>query len=118
MGDHNVSPSHSSQSQSAAGGDGCPEPTLSMVVPKVHELFPTVTLHSSGTSVMCRFSAEDLLANSRTEIGALSGVVVYAVDGSVVLDGNEEDEFLDFSCSSRSNEDFFHGKLLCGDASL
>lgn len=72
----------------------CIEPTLSFIVPKAHELFPTVTLHSSGTSVMCRFSAEDLLATSRSEIGALSGVVVYAVDGSVILDESEEDDFL------------------------
>ena len=73
------------------------EPTLSLIVPKSHELFPTVTLHSSGTSVMCRFSAEDLLANTRSEIGVTSGVVVYAVDGSVILDVSEgEDEnFMD-----------------------
>lgn len=76
------------------GGDGC-EPTLSLIIPKAHELFPTVTLHSSATCVMCRFSAEDLLANTRTEMGALSGVLVYAVDGSVILDESEEDEFLD-----------------------
>ncbi|KAL7533846.1 hypothetical protein ACHAXR_005481 [Thalassiosira sp. AJA248-18] len=92
-----------------ASGDGC-EPTLSLIVPKSHELFPTVTLHSSGTSVMCRFSAEDLLANSRAEIGALSGVVVYAVDGSVILDESEEDEFLD--SSSRCNEFLYGGVAL------
>jgi len=74
--------------------DGC-EPTLSLTVGQVHELFPTVTLHSPATCVMCRFSAEDLLASSRSEIGALSGVLVYAVDGSVVLDSNEgDDDFL------------------------
>jgi len=46
---------------------------------------------------MCRFSAEDLLANTRSEIGVTSGVVVYAVDGSVILDVSEgEDEnFMD-----------------------
>lgn len=85
---------HDSSFRSAGtSGDGC-EPTLSFSVPKTHELFPTVTLHSSGTSVMCRFSSEDLLANTRTEIGALSGVNVYAVDGSVILDESEEDDFI------------------------
>ncbi|KAL3783446.1 hypothetical protein ACHAW5_004378 [Stephanodiscus triporus] len=87
--------------------DGC-EPTMSLIVPKSRELFPTVTLHSSGTSVMCRFSAEDMLASSRTEIGALSGVVVYAVDGSVILDESEEDEFLD--STPRDNE-FLHSEV-------
>lgn len=77
--------------------DGCIEPTLSLIAPKAHELFPTVTLHSSRTSVMCRFNSEDLLATSRTEIGAQPGVVVYAVDGSVILDESEEDEFLESS---------------------
>ena len=84
--------------------DGCVEPTLSLIVPKALELFPTVTLHSSKTSVMCRFNSEDLLATSRTEIGAQPGVVVYAIDGSVILDESEEDEFLD--SSSRCSE--FH----------
>ena len=54
---------------------------------------------------MCRFSAEDLLANSRAEIGALSGATVYAVDGSVILDESEEDEYLD---SSSQCNDFFN----------
>jgi len=88
-------------------GDGG-EPTLSLLVGKPRELFPTVTLHSPATCVMCRFSAEDLLANSRTEIGALSGVIVYAVDGSVILDENEEDEFLD---SSLPCHEFLHGEV-------
>jgi hypothetical protein len=87
--------------------DGC-EPTMSLIVPKARELFPTVTLHSSGTSVMCRFSAEDMLASSRTEIGALSGVVVYAVDGSVILDESEEDEFLD---STPHDNEFLHSEV-------
>ena len=97
-----------SRSAVVGGGDGC-EPSLSLIVPKTHELFPTVTLHSTGTSVMCRFSAEDLLANSRSEIGVSSGVVVYAVDGSVIFDANEEDEtFLD---TSSHQDDFFHGNV-------
>jgi hypothetical protein len=87
--------------------DGC-EPTMSLIIPKAHELFPTVTLHSSGTSVMCRFSAEDMLASSRAEIGALSGVVVYAVDGSVILDESEEDEFLD---STPDGNEFLHSEI-------
>jgi len=76
--------------------------TLSLVAPKAQELFPTVTLHSPATCVMCRFSADDLLANSRKEIGAPPGVTVYSVDGSVLLDDNVDtvegvDEFLDTS---------------------
>ncbi len=87
--------------------DGC-EPTTSLIVSKAHELFPTVTLHSAGTSVMCRFSAEDMLASSRAEIGALSGVVVYGIDGSVILDESEEDEFLD---STPHGNEFLHGEV-------
>ena len=87
--------------------DGCGEPTTSIIVAKAQELFPTVTLHSSGTSVMCRFSAEDMLASSRTEIGALSGVVVYSVDGSVILDESEDDEFLDGTPGS----EFLHNEV-------
>jgi len=76
--------------------------TLSLVAPKAQELFPTVTLHSPATCVMCRFSADDLLANSRKEIGAPHGVTVYSVDGSVLLDDNSNsvedvDDFLDTS---------------------
>lgn len=102
--------SSSRRSLNASCGDGScvVDPTRSLGVPKAHELFPTVTLLSSGTSVMCRFSAEDLLANSRAEIGALSGVVVYAVDGSVIFDESEEDEYLDTS-SLQSNEFFQNG---------
>lgn len=60
-------------------------PTLTLSVPKIQELFPTVTLHSPATCVMCRFNAEDLLASSRNEIGAPDGVTVFAVDGSVII---------------------------------
>ncbi|KAL7478986.1 hypothetical protein ACHAW6_004733 [Cyclotella cf. meneghiniana] len=45
-------------------------PTLALIVPQGQELFPTVTLHSPAMCVMCRFNAEDLLANSHAEIGA------------------------------------------------
>ena len=96
-----------SNATSALQGSDCCEPTLSLIVPKAYELFPTVTLHSSKTSVMCRFNSEDLLATSRTEIGAQPGVVVYAVDGSVILDESEEDEFLD---SSSRCSDFHHSR--------
>ena len=100
--------SSSSSALQEGSSDGCIEPTLSLIVPKAYELFPTVTLHSSKTSVMCRFNSEDLLATSRTEIGAQPGVVVYAVDGSVILDESEEDEFLD--SSSRCSE--FYGSQI------
>lgn len=65
-------------------------PTLSLPVPQAQELFPTVTLHSPATCVMCRFNSEDLLANSRAEIGAPDGVTVFAVDGSVIIDSSSE----------------------------
>ena len=35
----------------------------------------------------CRFSAGDVIARSRESIGAPNNVPVYAVDGSLVLDG-------------------------------
>jgi hypothetical protein len=104
----NIIPASVAQQQQQQGTttDGC-EPTTSIIVAKSQELFPTVTLHSSGTSVMCRFSAEDMLASTRTEIGALSGVVVYAVDGSVILDESEDDEFLDGTPGS----EFLHSEV-------
>lgn len=104
----NATTSTSASQEGSSSSDGCIEPTLSLIVPKALELFPTVTLHSSKTSVMCRFNSEDLLATSRMEIGAQPGVVVYAVDGSVILDESEEDEFLD--SSSRCSE--FHGSQI------
>lgn len=61
-------------------------PTLPLFVPREEELFPTLTLHSPETQVLCRFCAEDVLAKSRFEIGAPPGVTVYGVDGSVFLD--------------------------------
>ena len=60
--------------------------TLPLLVPAEEELYPTVTLHSPATAVMCRFSAGDVLATSREVIGAPQGVTVYAVDGSVIFD--------------------------------
>jgi hypothetical protein len=87
--------------ESETGTEQISDSTLSLVAPKAQELFPTVTLHSPATCVMCRFSADDLLATSRKEIGAPNGVTVYAVDGSVILDENadkveeEVDDFLD-----------------------
>lgn len=59
--------------------------SLPLLVPLEEELYPTLTLHSPGTSVMCRFSAEDIKARSRDEIGAPPNVAVYAVDGSLVF---------------------------------
>jgi len=62
------------------------EPVLPLLVPAAEDLYPTVTLHSPATAVMCRFSAQDVTAPSRESIGAPSGVTVYAVDGSVLFD--------------------------------
>lgn len=59
---------------------------LPLYVPREEELFPTLTLHSTQTEVLCRFCASDILAASRHSIGAPSDVVVYAVDGSVLFD--------------------------------
>jgi hypothetical protein len=38
---------------------------------------------------MCRFSAEDIIARSREDIGAPPNVAVYAVDGSLVFKEEE-----------------------------
>jgi len=62
-----------------------PPITLSIKVPAAEELYPTVTLHSPATSVMCRFSAEDIVASSKETIGAPEHATVYAVDGSVIF---------------------------------
>jgi hypothetical protein len=62
-----------------------PSSTLTLLVPLTEDLYPTVTLQSPGTSVVCRFSSEDVMASTREMIGAPPGVVVYAIDGSVIL---------------------------------
>ena len=67
-------------------GPAPPSFTLPLLVPAEEELYPTVTLHSPGTAVMCRYSAGDVLATSRETIGAPNGVTIYAVDGSVIFD--------------------------------
>lgn len=64
---------------------GTPLATVGLLVPETAELYPTVTLQSLATSVVCRFSSEDVLASNREVIGAPPGVAVYAVDGSVIL---------------------------------
>jgi hypothetical protein len=64
-----------------------PTATLPLLVPMEEELFPTLTLHSHATQVMCRFSAEDVLATSSVMVGAPEGATVYAVDGSVLFSG-------------------------------
>lgn len=74
------------QTPQAPVGPVPPSFTLTLLVPAEEELFPTVTLHSPGTAVMCRFSAGDVTATSRESIGAPNGVTVYAVDGSVIFD--------------------------------
>jgi len=68
------------------GDDVYPPSSIPLIVPRGEELFPTLTLHSSQTEVLCRFSSEDIIAKSREEIGAPMGVSVYAVDGSVIFD--------------------------------
>ena len=61
-----------------------PNSTLPLLVPAAEELYPTVTLHSPASAIMCRFSAEDIVANSRESIGAPESRTIYAVDGSVI----------------------------------
>ena len=66
-----------------------PSFTLPLLVPAEEELYPTVTLHSPGTAVMCRFSNGDILSTKRESIGAPAGVAVYAIDGSLILNEND-----------------------------
>ena len=66
-----------------------PSRTISILVPAAEDLYPTVTLHSPATAVMCRFSAQDLIASSREYMGAPVGAAVYAVDGSVIFAEDE-----------------------------
>jgi len=70
-----------------------PENTLRLLVPREQEIFPTVTLNSTNTQVMCRFSSEDIRALKRESIGAPRGVTVYAVDGSVLFDESDDMHF-------------------------
>lgn len=79
-----LDPNYQQQSKKAYG-----MPTLPLLVPLEEELFPTLTLHSSSTQVLCRFSSEDITVASRRQIGAPPRVTVYAIDGSVIFDDNE-----------------------------
>lgn len=63
---------------------------LPLLVPAAEELFPTVTLHSPFATVMCRFSSEDVIAESRSSIGAPEGLDIYAVDGSIIFSTDTE----------------------------
>jgi hypothetical protein len=67
-----------------------PSSTLTLLVPSAEDLYPTLTLQSPATSVVCRFSSEDVMASDREMIGAPPGVVVYAIDGSVILNDFED----------------------------
>lgn len=78
-------------------------PMLPICVPREEELYPTVTLHSPQTEVLCRFCAQDILANSRNAIGAPRGSIVYAVDGSVLFDTQDIDT--DSDNSSMDDDD-------------
>ncbi|KAG7337235.1 hypothetical protein IV203_036303 [Nitzschia inconspicua] len=70
-------------------GTAPPSFTLPLLVPAEEELYPTLTLHSPGTSVMCRFSAGDIVAKFRESIGAPKKVPVYSCDGSIVFEGED-----------------------------
>lgn len=94
---------HSSSSGRRGAAPVPPTSTLPLFVPREEELFPTLTLHSPATQVMCRFCAEDLVATSRSSIGAPSGVTVYAVDGSVLFD--EDVDELPYPSERRDHDD-------------
>jgi hypothetical protein len=85
-----TSPGHGSSRKRVDSPDQ-PSPTLSLLVPSVEELYPTVTLQSPSTSVVCRFSSADVMASTREVIGAPPGVAVYAIDGSIILNANEDE---------------------------
>jgi hypothetical protein len=61
-----------------------PTATLTLLVPSAEDLYPTVTMQSSATSVVSRFSSEDIVAQKREQIGAPPEVNIYAIDGSIV----------------------------------
>ena len=86
-----------------AGTQQSPAPTLWLSIDRAHELFPTVTLHSPATCVMCRFSADDVLARSRAGVGAPSSATVYAVDGSVIFEADSESQFCNGSMLYEQN---------------
>lgn len=84
-----------SNSTSTTGGNqpgrlDIPATTLTLLVPSTEDLYPTVTLQSPATSVVCRFSSEDVMATTRDMIGAPPGAAVYAIDGSVILNDYED----------------------------
>jgi len=81
---------------------------IPIFVPREEEIFPTLTLHSSQTEVLCRFCAEDILATSRSMIGSPRGVTVYAVDGSVLFDEDLPDDNDDVSFSDDEYTDLDH----------
>lgn len=80
-----VSGSDQHQSTLPAISGGAFPPWFTLTMNQYEELYPTLTLHSPGTSVMCRFSAEDIVAPSRDSIGAPKKVPIYAVDGSLIF---------------------------------
>jgi hypothetical protein len=82
----NVVSDRNPQEQSTAVSTPSVAASISLIVPATEELYPTVTLHSPATAVLCRFSAPDIAATVRGQIGAPNGVTVYAVDGSVIFD--------------------------------
>jgi hypothetical protein len=84
-----MTPSFDSEEDEAIGYDSnkaSNSQILSLLVPSAEDLYPTITLHSPATAVMCRFSAEDVTAVDRECIGAPPGVAIYAADGSVIFD--------------------------------
>lgn len=60
--------------------------TQTLLVPASEELYPTVTLQTPSTAVMCRFSSEDMISSTtRDSIGVPAGMAVYSVDGTLLF---------------------------------
>jgi hypothetical protein len=60
-----------------------------LAIPCEEELYPTLTLHSSNTSVLCQFCSADIIAKEKKELGGgqlKDTDIVYALDGSVLFE--------------------------------
>lgn len=89
-------------SSSKRSSSSSPPATLTLLVPAAEDVYPTVTLQSSATSVVSRFSSEDVVSRTRKQIGAPPRVAVYAIDGSVMFTETTGEEEEDETTSSDS----------------
>lgn len=84
--DESCNTTQQTSSSLPTGGPVPPSFNVPLLVPAEEELYPTLTLHHPGMSVMCRFSAGDILAQSREAIGAPTRQPIFTIDGSIVFD--------------------------------